>query len=203
MSERDLKLNSLDRYAKTSPNFALEQYGSCEVPAGCGGVVLRWTPRADALVSVQISIVAPGDHECLVDGHQHTSFERLRQGRHVLALRLEPVDLKSGLFIGSISGRGVDARTRPDGTWRYRLDEPPENWTAVGYDASDWTPLVRLDVPHRARHPEGQPMDRDAFLNDLYHDERDAGSEPLGLTTEHRGLPLRPVWVRHEFEVSL
>ena len=40
MSEQ--QLNSLERFRKRSPRLLLEQYDSCEVPAGCGGVVLRW-----------------------------------------------------------------------------------------------------------------------------------------------------------------
>src|SRR5687768_6072864 len=42
VSDHDLKLNGLSRYAKESPRLVLEEYGHCEVPAGCGGVVLRW-----------------------------------------------------------------------------------------------------------------------------------------------------------------
>ncbi|MCP5093519.1 MAG: hypothetical protein GY949_21640 [Gammaproteobacteria bacterium] len=38
----DLRLNSLDRFEKNSERLVLEEHGHCEVPAGCGGVVLRW-----------------------------------------------------------------------------------------------------------------------------------------------------------------
>jgi hypothetical protein len=31
--DRDLKLNSIDRYVKSSPRFVLEEHGHCEVPA--------------------------------------------------------------------------------------------------------------------------------------------------------------------------
>ena len=39
----DLRLNELERFRKTSSRLALEAHSHCEVPAGCGGVVLRWT----------------------------------------------------------------------------------------------------------------------------------------------------------------
>ena len=42
MAERDLELNSLGRYGKSGSRLVLEEHGSCEVPAGCGGAVLRW-----------------------------------------------------------------------------------------------------------------------------------------------------------------
>jgi hypothetical protein len=35
-------LNSLDRFRKHPGQLVLEEHGHCEVPAGCGGVVLRW-----------------------------------------------------------------------------------------------------------------------------------------------------------------
>lgn len=40
---RDLELNSIDRYVKSSPRFVLEEHSHCEVPAGCGGGVWEWT----------------------------------------------------------------------------------------------------------------------------------------------------------------
>jgi len=40
---RNLRLNGIDRFVKSSPHLHLEEYDSCEVPSGCGGVVLRWT----------------------------------------------------------------------------------------------------------------------------------------------------------------
>jgi hypothetical protein len=41
MAGKDLRLNSLSRYTKRSPEYVLEEHSHCEVPAGCGGVVLR------------------------------------------------------------------------------------------------------------------------------------------------------------------
>ena len=45
----DLRVNTLHRFAKHSPTLILHEYSSCEVPAGCGGVVMRWiAPDQDA-----------------------------------------------------------------------------------------------------------------------------------------------------------
>ena len=41
-----LRINKLHRFAKHSPRLVLHEYSHCEVPAGCGGVVLRWLDPA-------------------------------------------------------------------------------------------------------------------------------------------------------------
>jgi hypothetical protein len=48
MPSDDVRLNSLDAFTKKSPRFILEEHGGGEVPAGCGGVVLRWINPAAA-----------------------------------------------------------------------------------------------------------------------------------------------------------
>lgn len=49
----NLKLNTLDRFTKQPGLLALQESSHCEVPAGCGGVVLRWIdPRAGRFVHV-------------------------------------------------------------------------------------------------------------------------------------------------------
>ena len=47
--EDDLTLNALSRYEKRSADLALLQYDHCEVPAGCGGAILRWIEQAKKL----------------------------------------------------------------------------------------------------------------------------------------------------------
>jgi len=67
MSDRELKLNSLSRYQKNSPQFILEAHGHCEVPAGCGGVVLRWWNPSQG-VPVQMWVYTPGECAFYLDG---------------------------------------------------------------------------------------------------------------------------------------
>lgn len=47
--KRDLVVNDLSRYEKSSARLVLEDYSSCEVPAGCGGGILRWIDPREAL----------------------------------------------------------------------------------------------------------------------------------------------------------
>lgn len=54
MPDRELKLNSISRFSKQSPRLVLEEHGHCEVPAGCGGVVLRWR-GADDPIALKLS----------------------------------------------------------------------------------------------------------------------------------------------------
>src|SRR5262249_23220637 len=42
MADDNLRLNAISRYSKQSSQYVLEVHSHCEVPAGCGGLVLRW-----------------------------------------------------------------------------------------------------------------------------------------------------------------
>ena len=71
MSDRDdLRLNELQRYRKTSSRLALEVHSHCEVPAGCGGVVLRWR-RPGAPVGISLLSYVSGSLEGGVGGSTH------------------------------------------------------------------------------------------------------------------------------------
>src|SRR5262249_6025263 len=92
VDERELKLNSLARYSKTSPLFILEEHGHCEVPAGCGGVVLRWrNPQRG--VPVTMWLYAGGGCRVYLDGKVTTSGRPVVPfGEHVLAFAATGVD---------------------------------------------------------------------------------------------------------------
>ena len=47
MPDRQLRINTLSRYRGRPPRLVLEEHNHCEVPAGCGGVVLRWRNFSD------------------------------------------------------------------------------------------------------------------------------------------------------------
>ncbi len=69
--DRELRLNSIDRYVKRSPHFVLEEHGHCEVPAGCGGVVLRWlNPATTVPVRLELWVTASGDHGAVGDAER-------------------------------------------------------------------------------------------------------------------------------------
>src|SRR5206468_12707267 len=90
MSEQ--QLNSLDRFRKKPERLVLEEHGHCEVPAGCGGVVLRWrNPRAR--VPVVIRLYTPVPAAAFIDGRELTvSRVDLSPGPHVFAVRLDDIE---------------------------------------------------------------------------------------------------------------
>ena len=79
MADDELRLNTVERFSKHSTRLVLEEHGHCEVPAGCGGVVLQWRdPQAGLPVIVGL-IGSVGRGEVFVDG------EALSQQRVVLS----------------------------------------------------------------------------------------------------------------------
>src|SRR3954468_8478318 len=91
--DRDLELNSIDRYVKASPRFVLEEHSHCEVPAGCGGVVLRWSNPALA-VPVRLEVwtsEGAGRRTVRIDGVMpSTSRPQIPPGRRVFMIEAQP-----------------------------------------------------------------------------------------------------------------
>ena len=85
----DLRINTLHRFAKHSPRLTLREYSHCEVPAGCGGVVLRWTDPSDGLVAF-VRLESPNANvDAWLDGTEIlTSTQALGTSAHVLAVHL-------------------------------------------------------------------------------------------------------------------
>ncbi|MFX0095185.1 MAG: hypothetical protein ACFFBD_25855, partial [Candidatus Hodarchaeota archaeon] len=82
---RKLRLNSLSRYSKKSARLILEEYSHCEIPAGCGGVVLRWIdPREKVYFNLERVIC--GSYEIFLDGDPPPKYStpNLEYGEHVL-----------------------------------------------------------------------------------------------------------------------
>src|SRR5688572_19271750 len=91
MGDRDdLYLNELHRYRKTSSKLALEVHSSCEVPAGCGGVVLRWRrPDEDIGVSVWTYVSGPPSDIFLDGQRMEEQRATVAPGPHVLSFILD------------------------------------------------------------------------------------------------------------------
>lgn len=206
--KRDLVVNDLARYAKSSERLVLEEYSSCEVPAGCGGGILRWIDPAEAL-PLHLRLWATGEAELFFDGAP-TRSSRLdaRPGRHVLALRVTPKDrappqlalalsysdetLSKGAFepgrsrsigrkIAILSGAGpriVATSIEPAG----------DAWRQPGFDDGAWSTLTREEPPQKSGERE------DYHLRHV----RETGAHVLGLRGA-RG----PLWVRCSFEIDL
>ena len=94
----DLRLNTLDRYRKTSRQLALEVHSHCEVPAGCGGVVLRWRNPNSGLLFI-LHFFVSGKATILLDGKALTSARPLISfGEHVLSLAVTDIVSDSAIL---------------------------------------------------------------------------------------------------------
>jgi hypothetical protein len=151
--DRELKLNSIDRYVKFSPHFVLEEHGHCEVPAGCGGVVLRWRdPAAAVPVRLQLWIRNATEYEVELDGARpHSSRPLLSPGTHVLTIRAVPAAGEAVLLLFSanadIEGDPMLLLSRPSASWRWSGTEPPTTaWSRQDYDDAGWSPMVAGDL---------------------------------------------------------
>ncbi|MEN3610216.1 hypothetical protein AAH979_11750 [Plantactinospora sp. ZYX-F-223] len=207
MPDRELKLNSVSRYAKESPLFILEEHGHCEVPAGCGGVVLRWRDPL-AGVPLRIRLYAAGEYQLLLDGAEPPSARPVvPYGEHVLACTVAEVDPAYIALMFAAAYRPAsdsDVESVPeqtgetsilssaDGTWRWSPTEPVDDgWTRPGFDDTGWAPM-ELRAEHRP--PDDTGWDRAGYqvrqLGEL-------GAVGLGVP-DGTG----PIWVRKTFRLS-
>lgn len=169
MSDRDLKLNSLSRFSKKSPRLVLEEYGHCEVPAGCGGVVLRWR-KAEAPIPMHIHHWSGNGYssKSTLDGKDELFNPKVPvdYGRHVLTMEItkfNPVYAFILLYaefnadyLRILQPLGdVNFVSLPDGSWRYSFDTPPANWTDPHFDDSLWLPCVEKPLNPQPKHYMG------------------------------------------------
>jgi hypothetical protein len=203
MADRELKLNSISRFAKQSARLVLEEHGPCEVPAGCGAVILRWRGPADP-VPVKLWVLARGDYQAFLDGTALSSARPLvSPGQHVLALRLErSTDGELVLmFAGLTDEKHLELQaspgteppalilSRPDGSWLYTTEEPADDtWMRPGFDASNWPAMVP-EAP-----PQSDPERAESYWIDRMQED---GAQPIGVSS-----PVNTIWVRKEFHLT-
>ncbi len=149
MADDDLRINTLHRFAKHSPKLILQQYSHCEVPAGCGGVVLRWVDPAQGRPAV-VRINSPDARGTLwLDGAQlESNLASLRPGRHVLALHMTRERFGAHPFSLSVTyDRDEDDLLLLGAPrWRCTTVEPGEGWTSPSFDDTSWvTPTVATE----------------------------------------------------------
>jgi len=210
MTKKNLKLNSLSRYSKQSSRLVLEEHGHCEVPAGCGGVVLRWRNPHQS-IPFQMSFHTHGKVDFLLDGKQPSSSRPLLSyGEHILAFRISQSLIsrllsKPGLlmfagfydeskmdvnFIGE-NQKSVYILSEPDGTWKYSLSKPAnDSWLYSGFDDSDWMPMVLKSLPEPNENEIGHYR---------FTDLKQLGAQGLGIKNIHVG---KTVWIRKSFILS-
>jgi hypothetical protein len=222
-------LNSLSRFRKQPGRLVLEEYSHCEVPAGCGGVVLRWRNPLTA-VPILLYLYTPVPAACFLDQAEvRTGRADLSPGRHVVGLALENADLSAGLVLfaavrqptraeGDSPDPAVEAAVRvltaDDGTWKGTLRRPANlDWLPPDFDDRDWLVLTRTPLSQPESGAAG------AFR---YGECVRRGAECLGLPSPARaeeagswwqrllGLgaappPSRPVtanvWIRKVFDI--
>lgn len=203
----DEKLNSLDRFRKQSDRLVLEQHSHCEVPAGCGGVVLRWRNPFVAL-PLLVHLYAPGKSSLWLDGEPVVrTGNNVAPGEHVFAFVLEDADLSAGLFMFAAIHDQRSKQMPPgvsESSWRLisaadrswlATTEPPidraTKWTDLAYDDGDWRPLV-----HFAESPQTAYGDPHHFRASVCN-RSSAAFLALPPATAGRGS----VWVRRRFVV--
>ncbi len=162
----DHDLNSLSRFRKQSGRLVLEEHSHCEIPAGCGGVVLRWR-NPFAAVPLRLHLYAPVPAACFLDGAEvQNGRVDLALGRHAVALALEDTDLSGGLILFAavhpetrsernppalVTDAPLRVLTADDGTWKCTLQRPEtDEWKTPTFDDRDWVVLTGAPKPRLA-----------------------------------------------------
>ena len=206
MPGEDLNLNSLSRFSKKSHRLVLEAQSHCEVPAGCGGVVLRWRNPKQG-VPLTFRVYAGGPYEFCVDGQLLSSARPIISfGEHVVSMVIS--EIKPGavvmLFAAKYeefgAGKDYQAKTAagvlhflsaPDGSWKYSCAEQQGTaWQQPGFDDSGWSAMTVREWP---------PASPEKATPNSYRAEELLRMGALGL-----GVPGGPskVWIRRNFSVQ-
>jgi hypothetical protein len=204
MAERDLKLNSLGRYGKSDSRLILEEHSHCEVPAGCGGVVLRWRNPNSGLLFI-LHFFGSGKTTILLDGKAVASARPLISfGEHVLSIAVTDVVPGSAILgfagihdesqlsfprVSQPSGRKISILSASDGSWKYVTTEPADyTWSRPGFDDSHWHQMTACEPPSLDKH-DMQKYRLDRILK--------FGAATLGI----EGQSPR-AWIRKSFTIS-
>ena len=205
---KDLRLNSLSRYAKETSKLVLEEHGHCEIPAGCGGVVLRWFNPSQSM-PLEFWVYVDGEVKFALDGHALKSARPLvNYGEHVLAFVVSGFKVTTGILmfaalseIKSVTPSDEPARkvivSDADGSWKYTLDTPhDDSWMQAGFDDEGWQTLVLK--------PLAEPA-----VNASYPHQKlvEIGANGLGIDTGETkvfGADTSPaqIWIRKVFHLT-
>jgi hypothetical protein len=207
MAKRNLNLNSLGRYAKQSSRLILEQHPHCEVPAGCGGVVLRWRSEISEL-PVLVHSFSSGKSKLFIDGQSPTSsWSSISFGDHVLSLVLEELPKDAILAVAVVHnasrappisqqiGEVLKVLSDADGTWKCTTVKPADDqWMKSGFDDSSWATLNAAQPPVLEKR---QMYTRENMWEIRLQMALEAGAKCLRVTT-----PSGQMWVRRAFRLS-
>jgi hypothetical protein len=205
MPSDDLNLNSLSRYSKKSSRYVLEAQSHCEVPAGCGGVVLRWRDPKKG-IPLTFRIYAGGAYKFLLDARPLSSTRPIVPfGEHVISIVISEFDpsrvvlLLAAKYEEKGAGIGYSERdtagalhfaSASDGSWKYSSVEPQGNsWQLAGFDDSAWTAMPAREW---AADPDQKADVQSYRAEELLR----MGAQGLGVA----GSPTK-VWIRRAFSV--
>lgn len=205
--DRKLELNSLSRYRKISRTLLLEEHSHCEVPAGCGGVVVRWIDPREGL-PITLRTYAHSKVHVFLDGAPLESARpTVPRGTHVLAIHVERGAPTTGVMVSAAyeePGRVRTAEQRrstrsapafvmisePDGEWVGTNVEPTsEGWKREGFELSNtWRSLVEVAIPTPGRDAPGHWTFREL-----------AAFKPVAIGLANQSEPL---WIRRVFTLE-
>lgn len=198
-----LRLNTLHRFRKHSPRLLLQEYSHCEVPAGCGGVVLRWIER-DRGLPVILRMAALGSIRCWIDERELISSTlELQVGMHVLALELAelprantPIAVRLDVNLPDDSTTLL--RSASDSRWFHASTPPSGEWRGLGYDAlaHGWSQAL-IHSNHEPEVPKDQQWRWSSLTREPYADRPGIpqAARPLA-------LPGTQAWLRCEFSLD-
>lgn len=192
-------LNSLARFSKESDRLLLEQYAHCEVPAGCGGVVMRWrNPKQGR--PVRLHTVLKGNVEAWINGQAYGETESLLlPGEHLLAIHFSEIESDTGPlvvamqdFSEKVTREGFTKllKSESDGSWLMSTSPPADDaWIRPDYDDSAWSAMER---------PEGfDPEKLDSSIRWRYRWCAEEGADPLTVPTTGE------FWLRKRFTIAV
>jgi hypothetical protein len=195
-----LRLNTLHRFSKHSTRLLLQEYSHCEVPAGCGGVVLRWIERERG-IPVILRMAALGPVRCWLDEVELiSSTTELGAGTHVLALELAELPRVDSPIVVRLDVNLPDdsatlLRSESDSRWLHTSVEPTGVWRGLDYDpiAHGWSRAV-AHSNFEAHVPEEQRWRWSSLTREPYADRPD-----IPLAARPLALPGKQAWLRCEF----
>lgn len=157
--DEGLRLNELARFSKRSQRLALEAHSHCEVPAGCGGAVLRWRRPGEPIGIRITSYLTPTCSDLQLDGVALDETRvKVAPGEHVISFVVDGPRANTGFVLARIhlmptiqTAHTPVAKADEHGRWQASLSEPAGAWRSPGFDAQELEALIAAPVPE----PEG------------------------------------------------
>ena len=194
----EIDINSVERFSKQSKKLILEELNRCEVPAGCGGVVLRWLSLEHGLsVGFRIRHFDAESQVYCNGQYLPNCCTNLPFSPGVLAIHIEKrVDDFDWFSVvanhTSYTREAQHGETIPelslsdDGTWKFTTEPPTENWTEIEFNDSSWETMEEAKSNF-----DSVPENREWLFRRLNEDN-----------TPRLSIPRAEVWIRKHFDLT-